>query len=139
MDSQVEAMAGAAPEATKIPESEIQVLPRPSVSDAAKDWLCASCLNRVASDQDRFHYDGKSEFTFRNPQGIQFDILTFSRTLGCESTGTPTQEHTWFPGHAWCFCVCDRCGTHLGWPYTGPSEFAALIRERIVRALLVRN
>jgi cereblon len=93
----------------------------------------------VASENDRFAWEGQSEFSFTNPQGIRFEILTFSRTVGCRPFGVPTLEYTWFPGHAWSCCVCDRCGMHLGWHYTGPSEFAGLIRCRIVRAALVRN
>ena len=110
-----------------------------SHGDPANDWLCAWCLNRVASEKDRFNRNGSSEFTFRNPAGIRFDILTFSRTIGCEEAGVPTLEQTWFPGHAWSFCLCARCGQHLGWHYAGATEFAGLIRERIVRAMLVLN
>ena len=88
---------------------------------------------------DRFQYEGRDEFSFTNPEGIRFEIITFSRTLGCRQTGAPTLEHTWFAGHAWSFCHCAGCGQHLGWFYTGPQDFAGLIRNRIVRALLVRN
>ena len=51
----------------------------------------------------------------------------------------PTLEHTWFAGHEWSFCQCDRCGQHLGWFYSGQHEFAGLIKDRIVRAVCVRN
>lgn len=120
-----------------VPESEIRTLPSPG--DPANDWLCAWCLNRVASEKDRYHRNGTSEFTFRNPAGIRFDILTFLRTIGCTEAGMPTLEHTWFPGFAWSFCLCARCGQHLGWHYTGLTEFDGLIRKRIVRAMLVLN
>jgi hypothetical protein len=132
-------MANAGPGSVEIAEPELQTRAQPSQGDPANDWLCAWCHNRVASERDRFSYDGKSEFSFLNPQGIRFHILTFSRTLGCEQKGAPSLEHTWFPGHAWSYCVCDRCGVHLGWQYTGPSEFAGLIRDRIVRALPTMN
>ena len=107
--------------------------------DNSSDWLCAWCHNRVASEKDRFPYNGKDEFTFRNPQGIRFAIITFSKTLGCRQEGVPTLKHTWFPGYAWSYCQCDRCGQLLGWSYTGHIEFAGLIIARIVRALCVRN
>ena len=106
---------------------------------AAGDWLCAWCLNRVANEQDRFSYDGKDEFSFSNPEGIRFEIITFCQTLGCLQSGVPTLEHTWFPGHAWSYCRCDRCGQHLGWYYAGQNEFVGLIKSRITRALYVRN
>jgi hypothetical protein len=113
--------------------------PSPSSGDSAMDWLCAWCMNRVASEKDRFAPEGKSEFAFTNPEGIRFFILTFARTNGCRQAGMPTFEHTWFPGHAWSYCVCARCDMHLGWYYDGPVGFAGLIRNRIVRATLILN
>jgi hypothetical protein len=106
---------------------------------AEDHWLCAWCLNRVADEHARFPYQGKDEFTFVNPEGIRFEIITFGQSLGCKETGTPTLEHTWFAGHAWSYCHCDRCGRHLGWYYTGPHDFIGLIKTRLRRGLLVRN
>ena len=110
-----------------------------AVGDAEGDWLCAWCLNRVANERDRFKYAGQDHFTFANPAGIRFEILTFAMTLGCQQAGVPTLEHTWFSGHAWSFCQCDNCGQHLGWYYTGQYNFAGLIIDRLVRGYLVRN
>ena len=132
-------MAGVLLGSVQVAEPAIQSRTRPSQSDPANDWLCAWCLNRVASEKDRFSQDGQSEFSFKNPEGVRFHILIFSRTLGCRDVGAPTLEPTWFPGHAWSYCVCDRCRMHLGWYYAGPSEFAGLIRERIVRAAVVMS
>jgi hypothetical protein len=122
-----------------IVEPEAQPDTATSTGDTENDWLCAWCHHRVANDKDRFPYNGKDEFTFSNPQGVRFAIITFSRTLGCRQTGTPTLAHTWFPGYAWSFCLCDNCGQHLGWYYTSKIEFAGLIIARIVRALCIRN
>ena len=132
-------MSGVEPGVAEIAELEIQTRTQPGRGDAANDWLCAWCLNRVASEKDRLLHEGKSEFSFKNPEGVRFNLFIFSRTLGCRQLGIPTLEHTWFPGHAWSYCVCDRCRTHLGWFYAGPSEFAGLIRDRIVRASLVMS
>jgi hypothetical protein len=107
--------------------------------DAASDWLCAWCLNRVASEKDRFSYDGNDEFSFSNPEGMRFEIITFCQTFGCRAIGVPTLEHTWFPGHAWSFCQCDQCGAHLGWYYAGQHTFAGLIKVRITRAAVAWN
>ena len=128
-----------APALTAVAEPEATPEPAPCFGDTASEWLCAWCHNRVASEGDRFPYDGKDEFTFSNPEGIHFAIITFSRTLGCQEAGAPTLEHTWFPGHAWSFCQCDGCGQHLGWYYAGQHEFAGLIKDRIVRAEHVHN
>ena len=111
----------------------------PAVSTAEGDWLCAWCLNRVANEKDRFKFEGKDEFSFSNPAGIHFEIITFSQTLGCKQSGVPTLEHTWFAGYAWSYCQCDSCGQHLGWFYTGSDQFAGLIKTRIVRGVCVRN
>lgn len=97
-------------------------------------WLCWWCLNRISSEADRLVIGGASQFTFVNPEGRRFLILTFSRAPGCKQRGTPTFKHTWFPGYAWVFCVCARCGMQLGWKYLGNTEFFGLIRNRIVRA-----
>ena len=122
---------------------EVQLLPEnrpvPEIGTAETDWLCAWCLTRVADDRDRFSYEGRQEFSFSNPSGIHFQIITFLQTLGCRQMGTPTLEHTWFPGHAWSHCLCSNCGQHLGWFYSGPHDFAGLIKGQIVRALTLRN
>ena len=132
-------ISGAEPGTAEVAEPEIQARTRPSQGDTANDWLCAWCLNRVASEIDRFFIEGDSEFSFKNPEGVRFTIFIFSRTIGCRQTGVPTLDHTWFPGHAWSFCVCDRCRMHLGWYYTGASEFVGLIRNRISRAALIMS
>lgn len=117
----------------------IQACVQNAAKPADDDWLCAWCLNRVASERDEFKYDGKREFVFSNPEGVRFEIFTFSRTLACRQTGPPNLEHTWFPGHAWSYCLCARCGQHLGWYYAGPRDFAGLIKARLQRAALIRN
>ena len=110
-----------------------------AASNAASDWLCAWCLNHVARERDRFAYDGRDEFVFTNPDGVRFEIITFSQTIGCRDAGESTLEHTWFAGHTWSFCLCDRCGQHLGWCYSGVHEFVGLIKNRIVRAAAIMN
>ncbi len=123
--------------ATADPATEPRAATAPGGAEG--DWLCAWCLNRVANEKDRFKYDGKDEFTFSNPEGIRFEIITFSQTPGCRQAGVPTLEHTWFPGHAWSFCLCDRCSRHLGWYYAGQHDFAGLITARLVKAQYIRN
>ena len=96
-----------------IAEPESEKVTAAAVADAEGDWLCAWCLNRVANETDRFAFNGEDQFTFSNPQGIRFEIFTFSQTLGCRQSGAPTLDNTWFPGHAWSYCQCDRCGQLL--------------------------
>lgn len=123
----------------EIGQPQLKERPRSLLRDVEGDWLCAWCLNRVANEKDRFRVQGQDEFTFSNPDGIRFEILTFSELCGCDRTGTPTLEHTWFPGYSWLFCQCSECGQHLGWYYSGPQDFAGLIKPRIVRAVCIRN
>lgn len=120
--------------AVEVAEPQTEAVLGTGSSDPANDWLCIWCLNRVANDKDRFNFNGQSQFTFKNPDGIKFNIITFSRAFGCHQIGIPTEQNTWFPGHAWCYCICNRCRMQLGWHYTGPSEFVGLISNRIVRA-----
>ena len=122
-----------------VAEPEVRPRTRTSRGDAGNEWLCAWCLNRVASEKDRFAYESESQFAFKNPNGILFQIITFTQTIGCQESGVPTLEHTWFAGHAWSYCACDRCRAHLGWYYSGPSDFVGLIRERIVRRATALN
>ena len=139
MTGLVHAMIGDEPAAVELEEPALQTRTQPSEGDPANDWLCAWCLNRVASEKDRFSQDGQSESSFKNPEGVRFHIFLFSRTLGCRDVGAPTLEHTWFPGHAWSSCLCGGCRMHLGWYYAGPNDFVGLIRDRIVRASVVMN
>ncbi len=120
-------------------QPKLEVRSVPTLAHADSDWLCAWCHNRIASERDRFAYDGKDEFAFSNPQGIHFEIITFIDTLRCTESGIPTLEDTWFPGYAWSFCQCSECGQHLGWYYSGPQQFVGLIKNRIVRAINVNN
>lgn len=120
-------------------EPDTNIHPKETVGDAIGDWLCRWCHNRVAHESDRFRYGDRDCFTFYNPEGARFEIITFSQTRGCEEAGLPTLEYTWFPGHAWSYCHCDRCGQHLGWYYAGPHHFAGLILDRLIRSLFVRN
>src|SRR5262245_50120916 len=102
------------------------------------DWLCSWCLNRVACEKDGFSFGGNSNFAFMNPGGITFQIITFSEAIWCRDEGVPSLEHTWFSGYAWSYCHCEQCRMHLGWFYSGSGTFVGLIRDRIVRATLVR-
>lgn len=118
---------------------------RQHLSDCAEQdeglnrWLCVNCHQTVAREQERAWVQGASEHSFVNPSGIKFEILLFEKAHGCLNVGMPTLEHTWFPGCAWSYCVCGRCRSHLGWFYTGARAFVAMIRGRIVRAVLAHN
>ncbi len=137
MNSEGSPAAGAV--SVGVPETDLATRAEASVGDTEGDWLCVWCRHRVANERDRFSFEGKDEFTFTNPEGIRFQIITFAQTRGCRQAGVPTLEHTWFAGHAWSYCLCTQCGQHLGWYYAGPQEFVGLIKPRIIRAVWVNN
>ncbi|XP_077063016.1 uncharacterized protein LOC143715244 [Siphateles boraxobius] len=99
--------------------------------------LCRSCGHEVAEDTDlRFEPSrlalshrndtviaGKrvSVQLFENPQGFQFEVLTFKRADVLKHW--PADSHfSWFPGHSWTVASCPRCKTHLGWAFQ-PSDW----------------
>ncbi|MGD8780898.1 MAG: cereblon family protein [Ignavibacteria bacterium] len=103
------------------------------------DWLCKNCYNKIASDKERYYYSGSSEFNFTNPQGFQFDIITFTKADGCNSEGEAILDYTWFSGYSWNYSTCSQCGIHLGWKYFGSNTFYGLIKTRLVKALTIMN
>ncbi len=117
------------------PESEVKI----QTELKPDDWLCLACNKKITEDKERFAYDGKTEFQFRNPDGYVFDIITFLTADGCREEGIPTLEFTWFKNHAWSFAVCSRCGLHLGWKYVGEFNFYGLIKSRMVKGLALFN
>ena len=139
MDKGPHAAVQAPPQEQSVSDPATHSRPRQALADAETDWLCALCHHRLASDRDRLQFGSQSEFAFTNPAGAPFLVLTFTDADGGRDEGDATLEHTWFPGHAWSYCVCDNCGQHLGWFYSGPSDFVGLIQNRIVRALNLFN
>ena len=133
--STTEEMTGA----VQIAEPHLWDSPDAAQGDACNDWLCVWCLHPVANEKDRCLQGDRSELRFRNPEGIWFRLITFRQAPGGRNVGVPTLEHTWFPGHAWSYCICASCRMHLGWFYSGPTSFVGLIKDRIVRAVTVRN
>lgn len=97
------------------------------------DWLCLMCNNKITEDKERFFYENKSEFQFTNPDGYNFDLITFKVADGCREQGIPTTDFTWFKEHSWCFALCSRCGVHLGWKYSGKYSFYGLIKARLIK------
>lgn len=103
------------------------------------DWLCIVCSKKITSDKERFEYNSATEFQFVNPEGYNFDIITFLNADGCLEMGEPTMEFTWFPGHTWSFAVCSRCSNHLGWKYRGKYSFYGLIKSRLIKGAALFN
>ena len=90
---------------------------------------CAACGHALARERDRMPLETS---TFVNPAGVVCRIAAFLEAAGCLIGGDPTAYWTWFPGHAWQYALCGKCGGHVGWAFTGPSRFYGLLAERIV-------
>ena len=117
------------------PEAEVKV----RTELKPDDWLCVACSKKITEDKERLPYDGETEFHFTNPDGYEFDIITFRNADGCCVEGSPTLEFTWFKDHSWMYATCSRCGLHLGWKYSGKFSFYGLIKSRLVKGLALFN
>ena len=93
--------------------------------------LCRVCKNKISSLDEMVSIDGHHRHTFTNPLGIVYEIGCFSAANGCMVLGSPTLEHTWFPGFSWNFALCSQCFSHLGWYYqsAGKSFFGLILKN----------
>jgi len=80
---------------------------------------------------------------FKNPNGDHFEVMTFDKTHA-EKSFQKHADHSFFPGFAWSFARCPRCGAHIGWGFdsiagavqelpTKLSSFVALILDNVMR------
>ena len=93
--------------------------------------FCKRC-DALITDAARFiTVGGRHTHCRRNPANIEFSFRCFSAAPGCRREGSYTHEHTWFPGSAWCYLICGKCLTHLGWHFQGDTSFHALIVDRL--------
>jgi cereblon len=95
--------------------------------------LCRTCGNYVSTPDEICRPDGQSsEYTFENPAGRVCEILALQNAWALELVGSPTLEHTWFPGCTWRVALCARCGRQLGWCFeaaAGTKFFGLLVKE----------
>lgn len=52
-----------------------------------------------------------------NPSGVIYEIVCYRTVDGATVTGVPEKETSWFPGTAWLYAHCGRCGEQVGWSY----------------------
>lgn len=103
------------------------------LADREGSFLCCNkCQQRIVDTRFAMSLEGKSIHQRVNPFGIDFRFQCFSQSCGCEVTGTPTHEHTWFTGCRWQYANCSACHSHLGWYFTGAADFFALIIDNLV-------
>lgn len=114
----------------KTPEAEMHSKVETGTDDAIYCAGCGHLLTRM-----RWAVDvGGHERVFINPAGRVFRLACFREAPGAEVVGTPTDEHSWFPGYTWNFALCLGCGQHLGWRFIGeasPPVFFGLIKTAL--------
>jgi len=110
--------------------------PKEQDTDSRKYLLCRNCHQIISSPSERIEVQGSHKHTFANPQGIIFEIGCFKNALGCNYSGVPTDEYTWFRGFRWRVALCGHCLTHLGWLFmsSANSSFNGLILNRLVES-----
>lgn len=96
-------------------------------------WCCAICGMYVTDDRYRIYIDGTHEHHKINPHGLTFQFRSFKNADGCERSGQPTAEHSWYTGYVWQFAHCARCKSQLGWYFSGSESFYGLINRQIVQ------
>ncbi|XP_039254301.2 protein cereblon-like [Styela clava] len=121
-------------------------------------FICKRCGETVAQAEDLVSIPsklalqrwnktilGKPHITtqkFENPQGAQFEVVTFSEASVTSNEDAHT-EATWFPGYSWRISACSRCNFFLGWKYqpvnfnhmtfTENDKFYGLIMDHIIQ------
>ena len=93
--------------------------------------FCRHCLAGIADKKDIIEIEGSALHYKRNPAGIYFTIICFSKAWGINIIGEYTHEFTWFEGFKWSIVVCSGCSSHLGWHYSGNGSFFGFISRRI--------
>jgi hypothetical protein len=94
--------------------------------------FCRNCLAEIADKDDIIEIEGSAYHYKRNPAGIYFTLICFSKAAGVNIYGEYTYEYTWFQGYLWSIALCSGCGSHLGWHYSGNGFFFGLISQRII-------
>ena len=97
--------------------------------------LCRFCHAAVTTQRSELVVEHQHQHRFINPNGAQYLIGCFKTAPGCDISGSPTNEYTWFKGFSWQLARCSDCGEHLGWFYQKAEshQFFGLIIEKLVR------
>lgn len=101
------------------------------VAETSRRIFCGRCDALITDAGRATRVGGRHTHRRTNPAGIEFPFRCFTEAPGCRREGSHTFEHTWFPGSAWCYLICARCGIHLGWHFRGALNFCALISDRL--------
>ncbi len=116
-------------------DAELETAAATKSAEKSDDGLyCARCGHLVTRRRWALAPDGGHERICANPVGRMFTVVCFLEAPGATDHGAPTEEFSWFTGHAWNFAHCRGCAEHLGWRYTSdldPPIFWGLIKDRL--------
>lgn len=93
--------------------------------------LCRDCRYVISDEGARISVAGCHTHTCVNPHGLVYRIGCFSRAPGCFAVGDACSAYSWFTDHAWQVTVCNGCGVHIGWRFSGQSAFYGLIVRQL--------
>ena len=121
---------GLLPEETQNTKDKQQEKPSPS------RYVCANCHTPVSDASCLLVIQGDSpNHYFANPDGLLFEILTFSWCQNLLDGSPSVWQNTWFAGYSWTVQYCSGCQIHMGWRYDGsaePTRFYGIVRERLI-------
>ena len=99
-------------------------------------YVCANCHTPVSDASCLLVIQGDSpNHYFANPDGLLFEILTFSWCQNLLDGSHSVWQNTWFAGYSWTVQYCSGCQIHMGWRYDGsaePTRFYGIVRERLI-------
>ena len=99
-------------------------------------YVCANCHTPVSDASCLLVIQGDSpNHYFANPDGLLFEILTFSWCQNLLDGSPSVWQNTWFDGYSWTVQYCSGCQIHMGWRYDGsaePTRFYGIVRERLI-------
>ena len=99
-------------------------------------YVCANCHTPVSDASCLLVIQGDSpNHYFANPDGLLFEILTFSWCQNLLDGSPSVWQNTWFAGYSWTVQYCSGCQIHMGWRYDGsaePTRFYGIVRERLI-------
>lgn len=95
--------------------------------------LCRVCSYTITSEKQSIEMNGSHRHTFFNPAGIVFELGCFAEASGVALFGDASSDFSWFSGYAWRVAVCAKCGSHLGWQFTGARAFYGLILKSLAQ------
>ncbi len=123
---------------SKEPDHDVKIIsPVPSESMEEEPGideriLCRNCSEEITDALYKISINDSDFHLFKNPLGIYFRVVCFSRAPGCTIVTDYTDEHTWFSGFKWGVALCIKCRAHIGWHYiSADSAFYGLIADRL--------